>query len=46
MWEDNPLWLPLMIQGIPFSGRYVFDGDRMLDHKIERAFTDPDSSVG
>jgi 8-oxo-dGTP diphosphatase len=46
MWEDNPLWLPLMIQGIPFSGRYVFDGDRMLDHKIERAFTGPDSSAG
>jgi 8-oxo-dGTP diphosphatase len=35
MWEDDRLWLPLMLRGIPFSGRFVFDGDRMIDHEID-----------
>jgi 8-oxo-dGTP diphosphatase len=43
MWEDNHLWLPLMLEGIPFSGRYVFDGDRLLDHAIERSFEERDT---
>jgi 8-oxo-dGTP diphosphatase len=38
MWEDNRVWLPLMLDEIPFSGRYVFDGDTMLDHEIEHRF--------
>jgi 8-oxo-dGTP diphosphatase len=36
MWEDDRLWIPLVLEGVPFSGRYVFDGDRMLDHVLER----------
>lgn len=35
MWEDDQLWLPLVLQGKPFSARYIFDGDRMLDHDIQ-----------
>lgn len=31
MWEDDRHWLPLMLAGRSFSGRWVFDGDRMLD---------------
>lgn len=34
MWEDDRLWLPLLIQGQRFSARWVFDDDRMLDHEI------------
>ncbi len=43
MWEDNRIWLPLMLQGIPFSGRYVFEDDVMLDHALEHAFHEPDA---
>jgi 8-oxo-dGTP diphosphatase len=35
MWEDDRLWVPLLLQGRRFSGRFIFDGDRMLDHAIE-----------
>ncbi len=38
MWADDRLWIPLMLSGRPFRGRFVFDGDRMLDH----ALTDED----
>lgn len=34
MWEDDRMWLPLLLQGQPFSARWVFDDDRMLDHDI------------
>ena len=34
MWEDDRIWLPLLIQGQHFSARWVFDDDRMLDHDI------------
>jgi 8-oxo-dGTP diphosphatase len=35
MWEDDRLWIPLVLEGVSFSGRYVFDGDRMLDHVLD-----------
>jgi 8-oxo-dGTP diphosphatase len=35
MWEDDPLWLPLVLRGQRFCGRFLFDGDRMLDHRLE-----------
>ena len=35
MWEDDHLWLPLLLDGIPWSGRFLFDGDRMIDHEVE-----------
>jgi 8-oxo-dGTP diphosphatase len=31
MWEDDRLWLPHVLDGRRFEGRYVFDGDAMLD---------------
>jgi 8-oxo-dGTP diphosphatase len=35
MWQDDPLWVPHVIDGRTFSGWFVFDGDRMLDHAID-----------
>ncbi len=35
MWADDALWLPMMLAGKRFDGRFVFDGDRMVDHVIE-----------
>lgn len=36
MWADDALWLPLMLAGrTPFSGRFVFDDDRMVAQAIE-----------
>lgn len=35
MWEDDRLWLPLLLKGQPFRGRFIFDGDHMLDDEVE-----------
>lgn len=35
MWEDDQIWLPMVIRGECFSARWVFDDDRMLDYTIE-----------
>lgn len=35
MWEDDRYWLPMVIRGERFRGRWIFDGDRMLDYAIE-----------
>ena len=35
MWEDDKLWLPQMLKGRRFKGRYLFAGDRMLDYALE-----------
>jgi 8-oxo-dGTP diphosphatase len=37
MWEDDRLWIPLVLDEVHFHGRYVFDGDRMLDYEITTA---------
>lgn len=34
MWDDDRLWLPLMLQGRRFRGRVLFDGERMVGHEI------------
>jgi 8-oxo-dGTP diphosphatase len=35
MWADDATWLPHLIAGDRFRGRYVFDGDAMLAHELE-----------
>ena len=35
MWEDDELWIPLVLKGVPFYGRYIFDDDVMLDYRLE-----------
>jgi 8-oxo-dGTP diphosphatase len=37
MWADDFLWLPLVLQGISFKGFFTFDGDTMLDSRVEHA---------
>ena len=38
MWADDRLWVPLMLSGrTPFSGRFVFEGDAMLEHALDAA---------
>lgn len=44
MWEDDAVWLPLLLRGEPFSGRFVFDEDRMLESHLEPSPAAP--SVG
>ena len=34
MWEDDKLWLPMLLRGERFQGRWIFDGDRMLDYEL------------
>jgi 8-oxo-dGTP diphosphatase len=34
MWEDDHLWLPLLLRGERFQGRWLFDGDTMLDYEL------------
>jgi 8-oxo-dGTP diphosphatase len=36
MWADDALWLPFVLRGERFRGRFVFDRDSMLDHEVER----------
>ena len=35
MWEDDRFWLPLLIDGKSFKGRFLFDDDSMLDYQLE-----------
>ena len=35
MWADDRLWIPLMLAGTWFDGRFLFDGDSMLGHQLE-----------
>jgi 8-oxo-dGTP diphosphatase len=35
MWADDRIWLPLLLAGRPFIGRFLFDGDQMLGCGIE-----------
>jgi len=34
MWADDILWFPLMLREVPFSGRFIFDGDTMVAHEL------------
>jgi 8-oxo-dGTP diphosphatase len=35
MWEDDPYWIPLMLNRTPFRGFFLFDNDHLLDHRVE-----------
>lgn len=35
MWRDDPLWLPLVIQGFHIAGWFDFDGDIMLSGRVD-----------
>ena len=35
MWEDDRYWLPLLLQGQRFSGYWIFDGETMLDYRLD-----------
>ena len=35
MWEDDEIWLPKMLAGELFDGRYLFAEDRMLGHELD-----------
>ena len=38
MWADDHLWIPLMLRGAQFEGRFLFDGDALLGQAVrERA---------
>ncbi|MBT8070422.1 MAG: 8-oxo-dGTP diphosphatase [Gammaproteobacteria bacterium] len=34
MWEDDRIWIPMMLRGEKFQGRWIFDGDAMLDYEL------------
>ncbi len=40
MWEDDKLWLPMLLRGERFMSRWIFDGDKMLDYELK-----PDTST-
>jgi 8-oxo-dGTP diphosphatase len=35
MWEDDRIWLPMVIERKPFTARWIFDDDQMLDYVLE-----------
>jgi 8-oxo-dGTP diphosphatase len=35
MWADDILWIPHLLAGRPFAGRFIYEGDAMLDHVLE-----------
>lgn len=37
MWADDRLWLPLLLMGRHVQGRFVYDGDSMIDHAVDAA---------
>ena len=34
MWEDDGILLPMLLLGERFQGRWIFEGDRMLDYEL------------
>ena len=35
MWEDDKHWLPLVVDSKRFSGDWLFDGDRIVDYRLD-----------
>lgn len=36
MWQDDPHWLPMLLQRNPFRGYFVFENDRLLSFRVEK----------
>ena len=34
MWEDDIHWLPRVLKGEAFKGRFIFEGEKMIDSRI------------
>ena len=34
MWEDDRLWLPHVLSGGSVRGDFIFDDERMMDHRL------------
>lgn len=34
MWEDDRIWLPRLLAGEPFHGRFLFADDSMVDYEM------------
>ena len=34
MWEDDEIWLPEVLNGKNINGKFIFDGDKLLHHKL------------
>ena len=34
MWADDEIWLPRVLQGDRVTGKFIFDGDNMLEHVV------------
>jgi 8-oxo-dGTP diphosphatase len=34
MWQDDPIWLPKLLAGTKFSGKFIFDGEKLLSHRM------------
>lgn len=35
MWDDDTLWMPLMLNGTAFEGYFLFNDERLLDARVE-----------
>ena len=35
MWQDDPYWLPLAMSRKRFKGYFVFEGERLLSHRLD-----------
>ncbi len=42
MWADDRIWLPRVLSGEAVQGRFIFDGDAIVDHEV--SFTPSRSS--
>ena len=34
MWEDDKFWIPMLLEGQSFKGKFLFDDDIMLDYEL------------
>jgi len=35
MWQDDPIWIPLLLARKNFRGFFLFDGEQLLSHRID-----------